>query len=75
MDTKTTLVITGFVAAAVIGAATMVAQPVYAPGGTCVGCGAEFAPWPTSENSWPASLHLCAWTACCRERTASMFAV
>ena len=43
MDTKITLVITAFVAAVVIGAATMVAKPVYAPS-SCASCGALFAP-------------------------------
>jgi len=44
MDPKTTLVITAFVAAVVIGAATMIVKPVYAPGGNCVGCASPFAP-------------------------------
>ena len=43
MDTRTTLVITAF-AVVVVGAATMVVRPVYAPGGSCGSCGALFAP-------------------------------
>ncbi|MGC2574703.1 MAG: hypothetical protein WA364_24580 [Candidatus Nitrosopolaris sp.] len=59
MDTKTTIVLTGFIAIAVLAATlAMKVQPVYAPGGMCVGCTpSQFPPGHLSiTNSVPATI-------------------